>query len=457
MCSSQSSSSLPGGHAAAFAAAALSLTALCACPDRTISSVEIDPDSIERVEIPSVVKDKLDLLFVIDNSFSMDEEQESLKVNFARFTDVLATIEGGMPDLHIGVVTSDTGAMGGAPYVGPGGNGSCVDFGDNGDLQSRPNVTAARFLENLRDPVTGVRHGNYNGSLQEAFGQLAVVGTSGCNYEAHLMSMKRALQGNAGNAGFLRDDAYLAVVFIADEDDCSVRDDRGSFFSQPDLFTLHSSLTCFRSSTLCDGLRDPSVPGPRTNCRSNEESPYHVLVREMVDFLENLKGKDNLIVAGIVGDARPVAIGASADGTLSVTPSCSYGTPVQTARPAVRLEQFIRSFRKHTVATICNEDLSSALDQVGKLVAQVFPRCFDAPLADPPYCSVLDVIDADEPSRVATPLPQCDDDHSVKPCWHLAEDPVACAGTDTKLTMRVDRGGARPPANSRVIAECATR
>jgi hypothetical protein len=317
-------------------------------------------------------------------------------------------------------------------------------------------VTAARFLESLREPVTGVRRNNFVGELQQAFGQLAVVGASGCNYESHLMSMKRALLGNPGNAGFLRPGAYLAVVFIADEDDCSIREDRASFFSQPDLRSLHSSLICFRSSTLCDGPRESTVPGPRPNCRPNEQSPYHASVKEMVDFLKQLKGEDSLIVAGIVGDPRPVAIGRSADGTLSVTPTCSYGGS-QVARPAVRLEAFIRSFRNHTLTTICDEDLSDALEQVGKLVAQVFPRCFTAPLADPPYCSVLDVIDPDGPARVGTPLPACDDAHSVKPCWHLAEDPVACAGTETKLTMRVDRGGQPPPANSRVIAECATR
>ena len=34
--------------------------------------------------------------------------------------------------------------------------------------------------------------------------------------------MKRALDGsNPENEGFLRDDAFLAVIFVADEDDCS--------------------------------------------------------------------------------------------------------------------------------------------------------------------------------------------------------------------------------------------
>lgn len=461
MCLNLSSYLPSGGRAAALPTwlAAISVASLMlvlgGCPDRTISPVVIDPDSIERVEIPSTVKNDLDLLFVIDNSVSMNEEQESLKANFRRFTDVLSTIEGGMPNLHIGVVTSDMGSMGGAPFGVPGGIGSCADFGDNGDLQTRASVTAARFLENLRDPATGVRSDNYEGELQDAFGQIAVVGASGCNYESHLMSMKRALLGNAGNAGFLRQGAYLAVIFIADEDDCSIREDRASFFSQTDLRSLHSSLTCFRSSTLCDGPRESTVPGPRPNCRPNEESPYHASVKEMVDFLKELKGEDSLIVAGIVGDPRPVSIGRSADGTLSVTPTCSYGGS-QVARPAVRLESFIRSFRHHTVTTICDEDLSDALEQVGKLVVQAFPRCFDSPLAEPHTCSVVDVVNPNGPGRVGTPLPECDLAHSQKPCWHLAEDPVACAGSETKLTLRVDRGGAPPPVNSKVIAECVT-
>lgn len=219
-------------------------------------------------------------------------------------------------------------------------------------------------------------------------------------------------------------------------------------------------MTCFRSSTLCDGPRDPTQPGPRTNCRPNDEdsAPYNVRVREMVQFLKELKGEKNLIVAGIVGPGRDVALNLNSAGKLEVTPSCSYGTnPVQKAAPAIRLEAFIRSFERHTVASICNEDISGALDQVGKLVVQAFPRCFDAPLVVPHVCSVLDVLDPDGPDRIVTPLPECDMPHSVKPCWYVDEDPLACAGSETKLTMRVDRGGERPPANSAVSADCVTR
>lgn len=459
---SRASAAPTSGRAAALLAKlsfSLIVAALASgCPDRPISRLDIDPDSVERVEIPAVVKDKLDLLFVIDNSFSMGEEQESLKTNFRRFTKLLETIEGGLPNIHIGVVTSDMGAMGGAPYAGDQNGGACIGFGDNGDLRLLPAVTQARYLESYRDPATGQRVVNYQGTLEEAFGRLAVVGTRGCNFESHLMSMKRALVGNAANTGFLRADAYLAVVIIADEDDCSVREDRASFFSQPDFLRTHSTITCFRSSTTCDGPRDPSQPGPRTNCRSNDEdsAPYHLRVKEMVSFLKELKGERNLIVAGIVGPGRDVSL-SYRDNVLSVTPSCSYGAPPQLARPAIRLETFIRSFERHTVASICNEDLSGALDQVGKLVVQVFPRCFDAPPVEPHVCSVLDVVDPDGPDRTATPLPECDAAHSLKPCWFLAEDALSCAGSATKLTMRVDRGGERPPANSTVTAECVTR
>jgi hypothetical protein len=58
--------------------------------------------------------------------------------------------------------------------------------------------------------------------LAQAFSQLASVGTNGCGIEQHLEATKRALDGNPLNAGFVRDSAFLAVIVIADEDDCSL-------------------------------------------------------------------------------------------------------------------------------------------------------------------------------------------------------------------------------------------
>ena len=44
--------------------------------------------------------------------------------------------------------------------------------------------------------------------------RLASVGASGCGFEQHLEAVHRALADNPANAGFLRDDANLAVILV---------------------------------------------------------------------------------------------------------------------------------------------------------------------------------------------------------------------------------------------------
>jgi hypothetical protein len=67
---------------------------------------------------------KLDVVFVVDNSGSMTEEQQKLVDNFPLFIQQLEQLPGGMPDLHIGVVSSDVG-------IGTNGGG-CDENGDRG-------------------------------------------------------------------------------------------------------------------------------------------------------------------------------------------------------------------------------------------------------------------------------------------------------------------------------------
>ena len=43
------------------------------------------------------------------------------------------------------------------------------------------------------------------------------------------------LSNNAANAGFLRQNAYLALIFIQDEDDCSIQDGGHAFFASEGL------------------------------------------------------------------------------------------------------------------------------------------------------------------------------------------------------------------------------
>src|SRR5262245_27261598 len=82
---------------------------LAGCPDRTTSEVNPEQGRVEAKSLPIKQNRNVDLLFVIDNSGSMADKQQNLRDNFPNFINVLNTIQGGLPDVHIGVVTSDMG------------------------------------------------------------------------------------------------------------------------------------------------------------------------------------------------------------------------------------------------------------------------------------------------------------------------------------------------------------
>ena len=110
----------------------LSVALLTACPDRTISEVNPEQGRVEFKDIPVNLNRNGDILFIVDESGSMADKQQNLKDNFPQFIDVLNTIQGGLPDVHIGVVSSDMGIKGeedASPGAGVGsvGNGGCAD------------------------------------------------------------------------------------------------------------------------------------------------------------------------------------------------------------------------------------------------------------------------------------------------------------------------------------------
>jgi hypothetical protein len=96
---------------------------------------------------------KVDILFMIDNSRSMEQEQENLARNFPAFIDQLRNIKGGLPDVHIGVITSDLGA-GTLDSSGcrPGGLGGLFQGWDRGcGLQENQRFIAASDGEKTRN------------------------------------------------------------------------------------------------------------------------------------------------------------------------------------------------------------------------------------------------------------------------------------------------------------------
>lgn len=152
----------------------------------------------------------MDIIFVIDDSGSMQEEQTNLAANFPQFAQVLADYRvGGQPlDFRVAVTTTGKDIT---TVIGP---ITDTEPGDNGEFRGGCNVDR-RWLE----------PGDTN--LNAALACRAAVGTGGPSFEMPLLTTEMSLSPPAStgiNAGFLREDALLAVVIITDEDDCSRRD-----------------------------------------------------------------------------------------------------------------------------------------------------------------------------------------------------------------------------------------
>jgi len=86
----------------------------------------------------------------------MADKQANLAENFPKFIDVLRSIPGGLPNVHIGVVTSDMGTQGPPPSTGPsiggGAAGTCTDRGKDGALQTFAQPVTGLFLSALPTP-----------------------------------------------------------------------------------------------------------------------------------------------------------------------------------------------------------------------------------------------------------------------------------------------------------------
>jgi hypothetical protein len=159
-------------------------------------------------------RSKTDVLFVVDNSGSMMEEQEGLGQNFASF---LSTAQTQLVDYHIAVTTTGIDPSPGGWSMCPGG----ADGGEAGRLfpvnGSTPRVitpttpnAAQVFAFNVN---VGWCHWNEQG-LEAAYRALS----------APLVNSSddpRTALPNDGNAGFMRPDAKLAIVFLSDEEDYS--------------------------------------------------------------------------------------------------------------------------------------------------------------------------------------------------------------------------------------------
>lgn len=139
---------------------------------------------------------QLDVLFVVDDSGSMDDKQRLLSTNIALFTQEFT--KSSFVDYHVGVITSSTGSKG---------SYECGKVGCNGHLVGPPN-----WIERGTPNAITVLQNNF------------MVGTNGSGNEEFFDPVRLALSApviNNENKGFYRSKAHLAIIFVTDAEDQS--------------------------------------------------------------------------------------------------------------------------------------------------------------------------------------------------------------------------------------------
>ncbi len=133
--------------------------------------------------------DEVDILWVVDDSHSMANEQFKVAEGMERFLFAMGVNED--VDFHLGVVTTDMD----------------VDTEDRGLLVGEPVYLTRDDQDYLLDFMDRVQ-----------------VGTHGSDKERGLQAAYHALSNEdalAFHDGFMRPEAVLALVFVSDENDCS--------------------------------------------------------------------------------------------------------------------------------------------------------------------------------------------------------------------------------------------
>jgi hypothetical protein len=406
----------------------------------------------------------IDILFMIDDSPSMMEEQGNLKRNFPVFMDELKKIPGGLPNVHIGVVTSDLGA-GSLPLA----NGGCNRIGGDRGIFQKPGCGLdgnSLFISSFNNQTMN----NFQGAIDTVFSCMASVGVVGCGYEHQLQATRVALYESVTpqNAGFLRDSAFLAIILITDEDDCSAPTDTMLFVDDKTFPMTTASFRCSQVGHLCDGKSPPVgvFDAPLDSCMPNPGGPL-IKVQEIVESIRALKKRPDqqILVSGIFGwpgnttgaQYRYVQTNQGID----VAPICQSGNGE--AAVGLRLKQFVESFgAAGTFFSICQDDFSPAMKAIGeKLAAKLGNPCISAPVVDTkpapgvqPDCQVIDRIPATGGFK-DEPLPPCTSGNrsASGACWNLVEDGT-CG--DSGFKIDVDRGGKLATPGTQQAIKCLT-
>ena len=280
---------------------------------------------------------QIDILFVVDNSASMGTPQRLLSASLPLLYDKLQALVDGdgnplNPDVNIMFTTTDVGHPlctapdGYAPALGAPQAESCTERIDE-FIDTPESCTDGCAMEGGAvgpidpfihfDGPMGTSTNVPGNAIANAMRCLAPQGIVGCGYEAPLESMLLAIDPaatwNLGNKPFVRDQARLAVVFITDEEDCSVRAPEGyAYFTDPSQNTYWeedpatgaktqaSSAVCWNSGVDCGA---PDANGVYADCHAIDNGVLHPIDRYLTYLRDEVIGDQNkeVVMLGILG------------------------------------------------------------------------------------------------------------------------------------------------------------
>ncbi len=214
--------------------------ALTAC-DKGGSQFSIASSTSQFQQSATFVPRKLDVLFVVDNSGSMQASQTNLAQNFPSFINYFKS-KG--YDFKIAVTTTDA-------YYGD-------QFVNSGCSLCNVNQTQFRASSDNTGALFRVVDNN-TPNLESVFSRNSKVGINGSGDERAFSSIKAALNSSL-NVGFHRSDAYLAVIIVSDADDFSHDDiNLNESYAQPTLHSINTYVDFLNGFTLGAPTNDYSV------------------------------------------------------------------------------------------------------------------------------------------------------------------------------------------------------
>lgn len=312
----------------------------------------------------------VDVLFVIDDSQSMGEEQESLAREIPKLVRSLARgvvpgeedRDGVVParSIHVGVVSSDMG-INGVPDIG-----NCRGFGRDGMLLQAEGCGGPQGFVEYEPDATGAGDADFAAEVA----CLTQLGTQGCGFEQPLEAMWKALSpsadqsfsretsghGNAENAGFLRPDSLLVVVLLSDEDDCSVPDSSRELFAS-ELGEMNINVKCGRNPELTHPI-SRYAQGLRS---LREHAPERLLFVAIGGVPTELEGQD---YASILA-AEAMQFAEEMDPVIGLVPKASCSSEGGVAYPPRRALALAQELGPQSlVRSICREDFGGTMDSV---------------------------------------------------------------------------------------------